>query len=200
MARKKRSDAYDIRDVEALRAVAHPLRNRLLAALRIDGPATASQLGRRVGESSGATSYHLRQLERYGFVEEDGVQPSKRERRWRAIHQLTHIDVARFVNNPEGRAAADAITARQLENLVAQGTRWIADRPSWPKKWVEAAGMSDLVVRLTPAATARLDESVVALARSLEAECAGDPEAIEVVVHLQAVPRLEEAPPQEEIE
>ena len=54
--------AVQVTDVRALRALAHPLRNRLLGQLRLNGPATASQLGRVVGESSGSTSYHLRQL------------------------------------------------------------------------------------------------------------------------------------------
>src|SRR5688500_20312710 len=62
--------AVQVTDVRALRALAHPLRNRLLGQLRLHGPATASQLGRTVGESSGATSYHLRQLAAYGFVED----------------------------------------------------------------------------------------------------------------------------------
>src|SRR4051812_14770407 len=61
--------AIQVTDVRALRALAHPLRNRLLGLLRLDGPATASRLARVVGESSGATSYHLRQLAAYGFVE-----------------------------------------------------------------------------------------------------------------------------------
>ena len=62
--------AVQVTDVRALRALAHPLRTRLLGQLRFHGPATASQLGRAVGESSGATSYHLRQLEACGFDEE----------------------------------------------------------------------------------------------------------------------------------
>ena len=52
------------RELATLRALTHPLRTRLLGALRVDGPATASELGRRFGESSGATSYHLRRLAR----------------------------------------------------------------------------------------------------------------------------------------
>lgn len=57
-----------------LRALAHPLRVQLLGLLRLDGPATASRLAARVGESSGATSYHLRQLAAYGFVEDEPGQ------------------------------------------------------------------------------------------------------------------------------
>src|SRR5690606_19778936 len=49
-------------DAMALRALAHPQRMRMLAMLRIDGPATATALAERMGLNSGATSYHLRQL------------------------------------------------------------------------------------------------------------------------------------------
>src|SRR3954468_12521712 len=81
--------AVQVTDVRALRALAHPLRSRLLGRLRLHGPATASQLGRAVGESSGSTSYHLRQLAAYGFVEEVEGQGTARERWWRARHRLT---------------------------------------------------------------------------------------------------------------
>src|SRR3954471_4188633 len=81
--------AVQVTDVRALRALAHPLRNRLLGYLRLHGPATASQLGRVVGESSGSTSYHLRQLAEYGFVEEVEGRGTARERWWRARHRLT---------------------------------------------------------------------------------------------------------------
>lgn len=69
-------------DPAAVRALAHPLRLQLLDLLRFDGPSTATELGRRIGASSGSTSYHLRQLARYGFIEE---APSRggRERVWR---------------------------------------------------------------------------------------------------------------------
>lgn len=57
-------------DARSLRGLAHPLRMQLLDALRFGGPATASQLAEKLGESSGATSYHLRQLAAHGFVED----------------------------------------------------------------------------------------------------------------------------------
>src|SRR5437868_14876227 len=53
-----------------LRALAHPLRLQLLQVLHAEGPATASQLARRLGESSGAASYHLRALHRARVVDE----------------------------------------------------------------------------------------------------------------------------------
>jgi DNA-binding transcriptional ArsR family regulator len=60
---------------EMLRGIAHPLRVRLLDLLREDGPSTATRLAERTGQSSGATSYHLRQLAAYGFVVEEARGP-----------------------------------------------------------------------------------------------------------------------------
>src|SRR3712207_9537790 len=64
-------------------------RSALLALLRSEGPSTASRLGQRIGESSGTTSYHLRQLAGLGFVEEVPGQGTARERWWRARHRRT---------------------------------------------------------------------------------------------------------------
>ena len=58
-------------DSRQLRVLAHPLRSRLLGALRHGGPATATALAARLGTNSGATSYHLRQLAEAGLVEDD---------------------------------------------------------------------------------------------------------------------------------
>lgn len=70
-----------------LRGLAHPIRVRLLWLLETDGPATASQLGRRIGQSSGVTSYHLRMLGELGFVEEDEERGNGRDRWWRTRYR-----------------------------------------------------------------------------------------------------------------
>ncbi|NUT30943.1 MAG: helix-turn-helix transcriptional regulator, partial [Streptomyces sp.] len=79
-------------DARTLRGLAHPLRMQLLSALRRGGPATASQLAEKLGESSGATSYHLRQLAAYGFVEDAPDHGKGRERWWQAVHQGVRFD------------------------------------------------------------------------------------------------------------
>src|SRR6478735_11898073 len=71
-------------DTARLKALAHPLRVRLLGLLRTYGPSTATALARRVDQSSGVTSYHLRQLESSGFVVEDTERGNRRERWWKA--------------------------------------------------------------------------------------------------------------------
>lgn len=60
-----------------MRALAHPVRSSLLELLIIDGPITATEAGERLGESPTTCSFHLRQLARYGFVEEAGGGPGR---------------------------------------------------------------------------------------------------------------------------
>src|SRR5688500_10930073 len=103
-----------VEDLETLKAVSHPLRMQLLGALRRRGPATASELGRELGESSGSTSYHLRQLERFGFVSDADEQPSGRERRWKALHDLTEFPSA-LAKLDGGREYLDVVRRRQEE-------------------------------------------------------------------------------------
>ncbi|RLY92326.1 ArsR family transcriptional regulator [Kocuria tytonicola] len=69
---------------EQMKAFSHPLRMRLYRLLEDQGQATASMLARQTGESSGQTSYHLRQLAKYGFVGEVEGSGSSRQRWWRA--------------------------------------------------------------------------------------------------------------------
>ena len=54
---------------QTLRALAHPLRLKLLELVSLRGPLTASQCAPLVGESPSSCSFHLRQLAKYGYVE-----------------------------------------------------------------------------------------------------------------------------------
>lgn len=73
----------------AMRGLVHPIRLRLLDLLQADGPATATGLADRIGQSSGVTSYHLRVLADHGFVVEDTERGNARDRWWRAVHRST---------------------------------------------------------------------------------------------------------------
>ncbi|MFC7387528.1 winged helix-turn-helix domain-containing protein [Sphaerisporangium rhizosphaerae] len=182
------SDVYRVRDPRALKAVAHPLRVRLLGALRLEGPATATELAARLGESSGSTSYHLRQLARYGFVEEDPGRRDARERRWRSAHRYTAWDELEIGGTPEGREAAGFMRERQFEALAGDRAAFERDRDSWGPEWIAAAGMSDHYARLTPASVTLLYERVSAMIHELEAADAADPAAEAVMLHFAAFP------------
>src|SRR5271163_815689 len=72
----------EVRDVEELRALAHPMRQQILRRLREAGPATSTTLARDLGENSGIMSYHLRQLAEHDFVHEVADRGHGRERWW----------------------------------------------------------------------------------------------------------------------
>src|SRR3954465_449336 len=138
--------AVQVTDVRALRALAHPLRNRLLGQLRLNGPATASQLGRVVGESSGSTSYHLRQLAEYGFVEEVEGQGTARERWWRARHRMTSWQAADVVPQEGGAEGEDELTRMQLDVHGRILGAWQAQRAELEPAWTAAASLNDFVL------------------------------------------------------
>ncbi|MFD9904926.1 ArsR/SmtB family transcription factor [Streptomyces sp. NPDC059063] len=75
----------ELRDLRVLKALAQPRRQQMLQHLTLHGPATSATLARALGLNTGATSYHLRELARYGFVEETESAGHGRERWWRAV-------------------------------------------------------------------------------------------------------------------
>jgi DNA-binding transcriptional ArsR family regulator len=101
-------------DTASLKGLAHPLRVALLDALSTYGPATASGLAERLGESSGATSYHLRQLEKNGFVREREGQGRGRERWWERVPGGISLRGMDFPPESAERAASDLVLAEWL--------------------------------------------------------------------------------------
>ena len=81
----------EVRDVEELRALAHPMRQRILRRLHEAGPATSTTLARDLGENSGIMSYHLRLLAGHDFVREVAGRGQGRERWWEASPQPAWI-------------------------------------------------------------------------------------------------------------
>lgn len=90
-------------DLEALRALANPRRMRIRQHLELHGPATSAILARALDLNTGATSYNLRELARYGFVEDIPERARGRERWWRAVEvDLRFLPLTR--QSPEMRA------------------------------------------------------------------------------------------------
>jgi DNA-binding transcriptional ArsR family regulator len=180
---------YELDDA-SVRLLAHPLRLRLLALLRHDGPSTATRLGERVGESSGVTSYHLRKLAEGGFVEEDPNRGTRRDRWWRSSHEATKVSPADFLGDPAAHRASVSVRReinRWQQRLVDQ---WLAEEADWDKGWVDAAGSSDWLLRLTPAQTRALQDEVLDVVRRYnDAEAPeDDPDAERVVWFQHLIP------------
>jgi DNA-binding transcriptional ArsR family regulator len=81
----------EVRDVEELRTLAHPMRQRILRRLHRAGPATSTTLARDLGENSGIMSYHLRLLAGHDFVREVAGRGQGRERWWEVSPQPVWI-------------------------------------------------------------------------------------------------------------
>ncbi len=180
-------EAFKISDPRVLKVVAHPLRVRLLGLLRTDGPATASELGRTVGESSGSTSYHLRELAKFGFIEEDPERRDGRERRWRSRHRYTSWDNGEMSATPEGREAVKIMQLRQVAML--EQTVQDYNVAAWPAEWLRIAGMSDYLVKLPASALGELVDRLEELIRDLEVRHAGSPDAEQVHLWVAGFPR-----------
>jgi DNA-binding transcriptional ArsR family regulator len=188
--------AVHVTDVRALRALSHPLRNRLLGLLRVHGPATASQLGRLVGESSGSTSYHLRQLAAYGFVEEVAGRGSARERWWRARHRMTSWQGADLVEQEGGREVQEEMTRLQIGLHARVLDAWHTQKEALDPAWTAAASINDVGLRLRPdQARALADEIGVVLTRWMADHPVDEPaEGSELVFVLADVVPLRDWP------
>lgn len=148
-------------DTTALKALAHPDRLRLLGLLRYGGPDTASGLARRLGLNSGATSYHLRQLADYGFIEQATEIGNKRERWWRARHDVTQTDPAEMEG--ERLEAGLAMVQAVLSQHAALMQRALQQFPQQPAEWRKASNASDYTFALTAEQALALKEKLVGL-------------------------------------
>lgn len=147
-------------DVTAMKALAHPLRMRMLGMLRLDGPATATHLAQRLDLNTGATSYHLRQLEQHGFIAEDTGRGSGRERWWRAKHDYTVVDAGR---TPAERDAADAFAQSATSSLAQWQQRAVMERAELPDAWRHLSVNTDYFLSLTVEQATELRDRVFAL-------------------------------------
>jgi DNA-binding transcriptional ArsR family regulator len=106
-------------DMTSLKALAHPLRVKIVDTLTTYGSFTASGLAERLGESSGATSYHLRQLEKHGFVRENTAKGSARERWWERSPEGISVMPIEYPPSSAERSASDLLTREWQVNRAA---------------------------------------------------------------------------------
>lgn len=157
---RKVSDIPRVTDTQTLRALAHPVRVALLEAIMIEGQLTATEAGHRIGESPTTCSFHLRQLAKYGFVEEAGGGKG-RARPWR----LTSIGV-RFGSSdddPESQIAAGALARLLRERQLGRYETWRETKSSYPKEWRDAAHDSEFMLHLTADELEELNEELANL-------------------------------------
>ncbi|PWU17921.1 MAG: ArsR family transcriptional regulator [Candidatus Rokuibacteriota bacterium] len=163
-------------------ALAHPIRFRIWELLR-EGPSTASRLARRLGESRGLISYHLRSLARAGAIVEDEQLGTKRERWWRRPEAPVIVPTPA---DPEGRA----IDARLLALLFARDedarSRFIAG--GFSDTWQELAFVGNWYVELTPQEADQLGRRLFLVVDELRRRRARPPAAEQALVSVSVLP------------
>jgi DNA-binding transcriptional ArsR family regulator len=117
-------------DPVAIRALAHPIRLDLLEHLALAGPATAAQCGRALGVSQASCSFHLRQLAKYGFVEEAGPGTDRRERRWQTA--VRRVSLAARDIDPAARQQVNRVAVqREADRILAYLERVDDEAEDW---------------------------------------------------------------------
>jgi len=149
-----------ITDARTLRALAHPVRMALLEELVFGGALTATELGERIGESPTTCSFHLRQLAKYGFVEEAGGGKG-RARPWRLT--TMGISYSDTHDDPATEIAANALSRLVHEHWLDRYQSWLESKASYPRPWREAASEGRFVFYVTPAELKALNQELVDL-------------------------------------
>jgi DNA-binding transcriptional ArsR family regulator len=174
-----------LNDPQTMRALAHPLRMKILGRLRMEGPATATTLASEVNAIVPLVSYHLRQLARFGVVEEaPELARNARERPWRSSHDRTSWSSADFRDTPERMAADDALMREVYRRYAEQLDQFLDESQSWSAEWLRAATSSDLTIRLSPEQLTELREAMWELVeRYARVEPGDGAERIRVILH-----------------
>jgi DNA-binding transcriptional ArsR family regulator len=147
-------------DPVAIRALAHPLRHSIMSIIGRLGRATTADVARELGISHGLASHHLRQLAKYGFVEQIAGK-DHRERPWRMV--ATSYNWAGARATAEGSSAVDVIEQFFAEQALEGFLSWQQRRRRWPEAWREHTGVGQSNVYLTLAELTELTDAFEAL-------------------------------------
>ena len=180
-------------DADSLRVLAHPLRSRLLTALRTNGPATATELALRLDTNTGATSYHLRKLESVGLVTDTGEGTGKR-RVWRAASRGHDWEPSDFAGDPDAEASLAWLTDHYRAYFIERAEWWSRVERDWPSEWRDALGGGDDGVTVTAAQARALREEIEAVLARYHDAGTGDPDAIRVQVWAHLLPMDDDNP------
>jgi DNA-binding transcriptional ArsR family regulator len=149
-----------ISDVGTLKALAHPVRIALIEALTLEGAMTATEVGEKIGESPTTCSFHLRQLAKYGFVEEAGGGKG-RARPWR----MTSIGMSFGAPSPDPEVeVASGILARLIrERQLERYWTWQTTQTNYPDRWRQAVTDNQHVFYVTVEELEQLNHEIDAL-------------------------------------
>jgi DNA-binding transcriptional ArsR family regulator len=159
------ADSIDVRDPSAMRALANPLRLRILGLLRRDGAHSVGELSDLVDAAPGSVSYHLSTLARFGFVvEAPELARDGRETWWRAAHESTRYEPSSLLDDPESAVAGRQMRQAFLQGHLTEQLAYLDAEPALPREWVRAATAGDTISYLTPDELRAMSDELNALA------------------------------------
>jgi predicted ArsR family transcriptional regulator len=155
-----------------MRALSHPVRIAIIEALTLEGPMTATEVGEQISESPTTCSFHLRQLAKYGFVEEAGGGKG-RARPWR----MTSIGMSLHSadDDPETEVAQAVLSDLIRERSLDRYRTWLNTKASYPKAWQDAAEESEYVFYVTAEELAEVTNEVSSILLARFRERVDDP-------------------------
>jgi DNA-binding transcriptional ArsR family regulator len=153
-----------VHDPRVLRAIAHPVRNRILEELGAAGPMRAADITRDLGIPANQASFHLRQLAKYGLVvEAPEAARDGRDRVWKVVHESgLNINTRELADAPGGKAAV-AVFRREWSSAAHDAVRRAEQVERDPDTVVLVA---DTAIRLTHDDATRFGEELTELAES----------------------------------
>jgi predicted ArsR family transcriptional regulator len=179
-----------VRDVELMRALAHPLRSGLLMYLMSVGPRTASECAQAVGSTASNCSWHLRQLGEWGLVERvDGS--NGREKPWRATQ--VGLDLGDFDADPAMKAAQLAALGTNVAHDQSLTQRFVDSLEQFDAEWQQVSGLSTYALNVTASELAELTAAIDKLIRPYVTTIRPDapPDARPVHASWRGFPRVE---------
>jgi DNA-binding transcriptional ArsR family regulator len=151
----------EIKDAAVLKAVAHPLRRRLLDVLRVDGPSMPSVLARNTGQAVANVSHHMRVLADAGLVEEaPELARNRKEHWWRMVDRQLSWNPTDFAADPADLATAEAAESIGLQRQIDLVATWLGSPASREEPWTTSAFSTDAWLRLSPAELAELGAEI----------------------------------------
>jgi DNA-binding transcriptional ArsR family regulator len=162
--------------------VSHPLRFRIMEVLR-EGPSTSARIARRLDQSRGSVSYHLRRLAGVGAIREAPELGTKRERWWRRDPEMVVFPSA---VDGEGRAIAQRWAALFFARDEEVRHRFVTQEV--PHEWREAAAVAGWIIRMTPEEAAELGTRLYALTHELRSRAEPPAGAEETLVSVSVLP------------
>lgn len=155
-----------ITDLGALRALADPIRYRILGHLMTVGPRTASECAVVVGATASNCSYHLRELARYGLVERVPAGDDGRERPWRPTATGFSYELAEEQQtNPVAARVARRLLHAGVDDEAGLAHAAIDRHDDLPAPWQQAETMATYGLLIDPGELTALTRAIDVLIR-----------------------------------